>query len=266
FSLIILTNSSILSQVSINDENAVLISFDGFNGSGFCPDPATGQLDSDTWSVLGLSEGDLNFGDTETEGDFARGISTGGESTGGCYAFDIGSDNMALGVQPGGSDWTPGDLILKVQNNTGNNIVTLSLSYSLWVYNDKPRANSFNFSHSPDNSDYTPDSTLNFTSPDTADPSPAWTETVRSMDLNCLNIPNGSNYYLKWTGDDISGSGSRDEFAIDNITITATMGEADSDPPEFIETYPKISNESNTQFDIVVQLNEVGHIYYIVIP
>ncbi|MCK4344563.1 MAG: Ig-like domain-containing protein, partial [Bacteroidales bacterium] len=40
----------------------------------------------------------------------------------------------------------------------------------------------------------------------------------------------------------------------------------DETPPEFIETYPKTSNESNTQFDIVVQLNEVGHIYYIVIP
>jgi len=379
FSLLILTNLSLLSQVSIIDENAVLISFDGYNGSGFSPDPATGQLDSDTWSVLGLSDGDLNFGDTDTVGDFARGISSGKVSTGGCYAFDIGSDNIALGVQPGGSDWTPGDLILKVQNNTGNNIITLNLSYSLWVYNDKPRANSFNFSHSPNNSDYTKEPTLNFTSPDTTDSSPAWTETIMDIDLNDLNIPDGSNYYLKWTGDDISGSGSRDEFAIDNITITATLGEADSDPPaistydpvngaidvsvnkilsfsfdedvqkgsgnivvryssdntefetmdinepevvvtgtdvtidlvgdfdedkeyyvlidagtfkdmannnfvgisdpatwefttidetppEFIETYPKISNESNTQFDIVVQLNEVGHIYYIVIP
>ena len=75
FSLIILTNSSMLSQVSIVDENAVVISFDGFNGSGFTPGPATDQLDSYTWSILGLSDGDLNFGDTGTEGDFARGIS-----------------------------------------------------------------------------------------------------------------------------------------------------------------------------------------------
>lgn len=379
FSLLILTNLSMLSQVSIIDENAVIISFDGFNGSGFCPDPATGQLDSDTWSVLGLSDGDLNFGDTGTVGDFARGISSGKVSTGGCYAFDIGSGNIALGFQPSTSDWTPGDLILKVQNNTGNNIITLSISYSLWVYNDNPRANSFNFSHSPNNSDYNPEPTLNFSSPEDTDDFPAWTETIMDIDLNDLNIPDGSYYYLKWTGDDISGSGSRDEFAIDNITITATLGEPDSDPPtistydpvngaidvavnkilgfsfdedvqkgsgnilvryssdntefenmdinepevvvtgtdvtidptgdfdedkeyyilidagtfkdmanndfvgisdpatwefttidetppEFIETYPRVSNESNTQFDIIVQLNEVAHIYYIVIP
>lgn len=377
--LFILANSSLFGQLSIDDGNNCIIDFGDFNGSGFSPDPATGQLDSDTWSVLGLSDGDLNFGDTGTEGDFARGISSGKVSTGGCYAFDIGSGNIALGFQPGGSDWTPGDLILKVQNNTGNNILTLTLSYSLWVYNDKPRANSFNFSHSPNNSTYTIEPTLDFTSPETADPSPAWTETIMDIDLNDLNIPDGSNYYLKWTGDDISGSGYRDEFAIDNITITATLGENDTDPPtistynpvngaidvavnkilgfsfdedvqkgsgnivvrfssddtefetmdvnepevvvtgtdvtidlvgdfdedkeyyvlidagtfkdmanndfvgisdpatwkfttidetppEFIETYPKISNESNTQFDIVVQLNEVVHIYYIVIP
>ena len=240
FSLIILTNSSMLSQVSIIDENAVVISFDGFNGSGFSPDPATGQLDSDNWSVLGLSDGDLNFGDTGTEGDFARGISAGGVRNGGCYAFDIGSGNMALGFQPVGSDWTPGDLILKVQNNTGNNILTLTLSYSLWVYNDKPRSNSFNFSHSPDNSTYTLELTLDFTSPETADPSPAWTETVKSISLNDLNIPDCSYYYLKWTGDDFSGSGYMDEFAIDNITITATMGEADTDPPT-ISTYDPVN-------------------------
>ena len=37
-----------------------------------------------------------------------RGSSTGGVSTGGTYAFDIGGGNVALGVQPGGSDFSPG--------------------------------------------------------------------------------------------------------------------------------------------------------------
>jgi hypothetical protein len=56
----------------------VTIDFTGFMGSGFAPDPAADQLDSDTWAVTGLSDGDLDFGGTAVTGDFARGSTTGG--------------------------------------------------------------------------------------------------------------------------------------------------------------------------------------------
>jgi hypothetical protein len=34
-------------------------------------------------------------------------------------------------------------------------------------------------------------------------------------------VGNSSRLYLRWTGDDVSGSGSRDEFGLDNITVSA---------------------------------------------
>ena len=119
--------------------------FAGFTGAGFAPNPTSGQLDSDTWIVKGLSAGDLDFGDTGTSGDYARGSSAGGVSTGGVYAFNTGGGNTILGVQPGGSDWTPGDFRLKLQNGTGTAITQLDISYEIWVLNNTSRANSLNF-------------------------------------------------------------------------------------------------------------------------
>ena len=49
------------------------IDFTGFDGSGFAPAPAAGQLDSDDWRVTGFSAGSGTFGGTHTTNDFARG-------------------------------------------------------------------------------------------------------------------------------------------------------------------------------------------------
>ncbi len=193
------------------------IDFTGFDGSGFAPSPSAGQLDSDIWRVTGLSDGAMNFGDTKTSGDFARGSSTGGVSTGGVYSFDVGGGNTTLGVQPGGSDFTPGDFTLKIENTTGNTVADVYVSYTIWTYNDQDRANSLNFSWSLDDATYTTVPSLDYTTPGTADAPPAWTSVSRSTTLTGVNLPAGGFLYLKWTGNDVSGSGSRDEYAIDDI-------------------------------------------------
>lgn len=195
--------------------------FSGFDGSGFDPNPAAGQLDSDTWKVIGLSDGDLAFGDSGTSGDYARGTSSGGSSTGGTYAFDVGGGNVALGVQPGGSDFTFGAFVLRLFNDTGSTINSLDVSYEVHEYNDQDRANSFNFFYSPDDVNYTQVSALDYTSTEAAAGSPAWVSAPRSTSLTGLNIANGDNFYLSWAGDDVSGSGSRDEFGLDNVSVTA---------------------------------------------
>jgi hypothetical protein len=170
----------------------------------------------------GLSDGARGFGTDDTAGDHARGSSSGGVSSGGFYAFDVsGSGDYALGVQPAGSDFTPGYITLKLLNNTGSAITQLDIGYEVWVLNDQDRANSFNFSHSADDSTYTAVAALNFTSTEAADGSPAWAKVDRSTSITSINIANGANYYLRWTGDDVSGGGSRDEFALDDIQVTA---------------------------------------------
>ncbi|MEQ9425076.1 MAG: LamG-like jellyroll fold domain-containing protein [Cyclobacteriaceae bacterium] len=211
----------VVAQLSIPDNTTQTIDFTGFDASGFVPSPAAGQLDSDTWSITGFSFGDLAFGGTQTSDDYARGSSSGGVGTGGIYAFDIGSGDIALGVQPGGSDFTPGELILRIQNNTGGTVSQIQVDFDIYEFNDQGKANSFNFSYSDDNISYTNVPSLDFTSTETAGAS-AWLVNNRTTTLTGFTLTDGDFFYLKWTGDEVSGSGSMDEFALDNVAITVT--------------------------------------------
>ncbi|XWN37828.1 MAG: T9SS type A sorting domain-containing protein [Balneola sp.] len=189
-----------------------------FDGSGFDSAPGAGLLDSDAWSIDGFGA-NVAFGGAATSGDPARGTSTGGSGTGGVYAFEVSTGNFAMGVQPGGSDFTPGDFTLRIVNNTGSTVTSVEVDYNVYVYNDQARANSFNFSHSTDDATYTDVGALDFTSTAAADGGPSWVSASRNTTISGLSISDGSSLYLKWTGDDVSGSGSRDEFALDDIVV-----------------------------------------------
>ncbi|MGC9330792.1 MAG: T9SS type A sorting domain-containing protein [Bacteroidales bacterium] len=192
-----------------------------FDGSGFDILPATGQLDADGWAAYGFDDGDKPFGDTATIGDFARGSSPGGISTGGIYAFEVEPGNYALGVQPGGSDFTPGWVGLKIQNNTGQLINYVDLSYNVWVYNDQDRSQLFNGEFSSDGINWVPLAEFEFTTPLTADAIPAWNKTPLSFsDLIGFELADGEYIYFRWYSDDDAGSGARDEIAIDSVTIS----------------------------------------------
>lgn len=197
------------------------IDFTGFTAAGFSPAPSAGQLDSDTWRVAGLSDGNGTFGGTHTTGDFARGANAGtGVTTGGIYAFTVATGNTALGVQPIDADFSPGSITLRIQNTTGSTVSSWNLAYSLFVRNDQDRSSSWNWSWSTNDSTYTQLSS--YISNDAADTSPAWNNPLNPS-VNALNasVANNDFLYLQWTSDDVAGSGSRDEFAIDNISITA---------------------------------------------
>ncbi|MEM6454243.1 MAG: hypothetical protein AAF772_04040 [Acidobacteriota bacterium] len=207
-----------------------LLTFDEFLGTGFSPTPALGQLDSDTWSITGMSDGDLAFGAAATSGDFARGEALGAVSTGGIYSFDVGfveGSNPGLGFQPGGSDVTPGTFTLRVDNDSGDQIDEIDVRYDVYVFNDQPRANSVNFSFSLDGVTFVPVPSLDFTSPATesTEGGTVWEANARSTTLTGLlsGFQDGDSIFLRWETDDVSGSGSRDQFALDNIEITATV-------------------------------------------
>ncbi len=228
--------------------------FNNFTGSGFAPTPTAGQLDSDIWKVLGLSDGDGNFGGTHDTGDFARGSSTGGVSIGGIYAFDVGSSNNILGVQPIGSDFNPGDIVLKITNTTGSTITDLNINYDIFYNNNEERANSLNFAWSTDDSSYTDVSALDFTTPEVSDES-GWQNESRSTTISGLNIVDGSDLYLRWQGNDVSGSGSRDEYGLDNILVEVPSG--DTTAPT-VETFTPVDDASAVAVDanLVIDFNE----------
>jgi|GEM_PF-1986603 len=192
--------------------------FSAFTGSGFSATPTVGQLDSSQWRALGLSDGNGGFDGEHTSGDFARGSSSGGVTTGGVYAFTTGSAT-ALGAQGAGADFTPGSFDLRLENTTGETIQAVDISYQIWVYNDQNRANSLNLAFSFDDSTYTTVPELDYTTPEAASASPAWFSVDREITLTGLGLAAGEFLYLRFASDDVGGSGSRDEFGIGDINV-----------------------------------------------
>lgn len=220
-----------------------------FAGTGFEPTPATGRLDSDAWATTGMSDGYSNYGDTKTvPGDFTRGTSSGGVTTGGFYSFQVAAGDYSIGVQPSSADWTAGSLSLRIKNNTGLILSSVSLSYNVCIFNDQGYATSLNFSYSTDSTTFIPVATMNYTSPTTAT-GPVWETVPRSTTLTNLSIPVGSSFFFRWSSDDAGGSGSRDEIALDDITINVTA-EGVSNPAGF-----NAESVSPYQIDLAWNLN-----------
>jgi len=181
--LIVFVNTLSYAQISVMGTSPQTINFNGFDGTGFVVDPVAGQLDSDDWSIMGLSQGTLEFGGEGITSDFAQGITTGGVTSGGIYAFDLTGGNFALGVQPTGSDFTPGSITLRMQNNTGAVITALDIAYNLIVNNDNAEANSFNFSHSADNIVFAEVVDADYTSEEVAATTPAFESIARNIEI-----------------------------------------------------------------------------------
>jgi len=178
--------------------------FTGFDGN-------TGPIG---WDADGFSSG-TGFSEN-------RGASAGGVGTGGTYAFDIGGGNVALGVQPGGSDFTPGYYQLVVNNLSGAAVDTWNIDFVSYAFNDQARGNSLGLSYSVDDgATFVAVAGSSFTSGTAADAAPAWTVGVDFSGQIEASVNAGSDLILRWDSDDEAGSGSRDELALDDVVISA---------------------------------------------
>lgn len=209
-------------------ETAYSITFDAtvagvengvWNGTGFQPSPSSGRLNSNAWASTGMNDGALAFGGTQVTGDYSRGTSTGGETTGGFYAYEVATGDFALGAKPSGTDWTPGTLTLRIQNTSGSILTSMDLAYEIWVNNGFPRSSSFNLSYSTNDVSYTTVPALNYTSPTNADGN-GFTLTNRNTTITGLSVANNGYIYLRWSSNDVGGNNGRDELALDDITVT----------------------------------------------
>lgn len=192
-----------------------------FAGAGFQSAPTAGQLDSDAWAGTGMSDGAFAFGGTATIGDWARGAVSTPQSTGGLYSY--GTTNRQLMIQPIGADFAPGTLTLRIQNTTGSTVTSWALGYDLWVNNDQGRSNSFNLSYSTDNSSFSIIGLTGvsaYTSIAAADLL-GWHNVGTAADSVSATVANNGFLYMRWSGADVGGSGSRDEFGLDNVSVRA---------------------------------------------
>jgi len=246
----LLSTSNLFAQLNLDTPNASkTINFDNtqsginneaFNGGGFAPSPEIGQLNSNGIIILGLSfDKTMQFGSTITTDDFARGVSTGKVGTGGVYAFEVSSENKALGIQPGGSDFCPGAIILKVLNSTGRTINSINIRYAIYCYNDQDRSNYFKLFYSTDNTTYSELDGSLFLSPEIGNVNPSWTKHSFDLSFN-VDLINNGELYIKWGSNDQGGSGSRDEFALDDIIITPSENNIPMDVNPYKETSVKI--------------------------
>ncbi|MCF8330975.1 MAG: T9SS type A sorting domain-containing protein [Bacteroidales bacterium] len=234
------------------DDSLTGINQGQFQGYGFSPAPASGELDSKAWKIRGLDGAGSVFKDFKTKDAFAKEISTGGEISGGIYAFEVDSGNYAFGVQPTGDLFTPGDVILKILNNTDQTINEVSLAYSIYVYNDQNRSNKVHLSYSEDDVSYTDVSALTFYSTENTSSTPQWKKSKRYAGISGLTINDGDPFYLKWTLNDANGSGSRDEFALDDIALVA---KPINKSPNLTGTFQNIAieGEKEIQGDFIVE-------------
>ena len=200
-----------------------LVDFTSYAGTGFSPSPQTGQLDSATWRVGGFSDGTLGYGDTGVTGDFARGKSSGGVTSGGVFAFQVRPGDWALGVQATASEFNPGFLELRVRNATGAMSDSWTVQYDLYCRNDQGRSSAWDFSYSLDGSAFVDVPELRYLSPSAAN-STSFAVNSFSNTLP-VSVADGGNLYLRWSSADFGGSGSRDEFALDNVGISAAVPE-----------------------------------------
>lgn len=200
------------------DNTVVGVNEDVFVGTGFMSIPVAGQLDADGWEITGISDGDKDFGVEDTDGDCARGASTGGESSGGVYAFQYNGTTM-LGVQASGTDFTPGAITLKVDNNTGVTVNSFDVEYNVYMLNDQNRSSSISLSWSLDNVTFIEGDGNMFSTIAVLEDPTDWIDYHRIIRSN-LTVLDGESIYIRWTYDDKGGENSRDELAFDDITIT----------------------------------------------
>ncbi|MGG7035287.1 MAG: choice-of-anchor J domain-containing protein [Flavobacterium sp.] len=248
-----------------------LITFDGnmagvnngaFQGTGFSPSPAAGQLNSNAWATTGMSEGDSAFGATKTSGDFAKGVSEGEVVDGGFYAFDVdakNSINYALGFQPTQDDFTPGTITLKIQNTTGQYIDAINLAFEIWNFNDFDYSTKLSFAYSYDNITFVDVPLLNYSSPavfvlDPFKGGAKWESSSIGTVINDLALATNGFFYLRWTTDDFNTltTESRDEIALDDINVIVSTT---ANPEPLIENivytqYPTTSDAITVTADV----------------
>jgi hypothetical protein len=144
------------------------------------------------------------------------------------YAFDVangGTPDPALGVQPIAADFTPGRFLFRVRNDTGTALLAIVTTIRIYNRDDQGRSNRLLWEDSLDGLAFTGFDADAVASPVGPDPSPAWvlareTSVVARFDPG---LAPGAFYYFAFSGDDIAGSGSRDEFAIDDVRFVATI-------------------------------------------
>lgn len=199
-----------------------------FQGTGIAKVAEPGQLDSDSWAFTGFANGNIAFGgESPEDSSYENGVSDGDVDETGIYAFNVSetAENYTLGIKPGGADFNPGTITLRLHNRTSAAITSLSIGYKVYIKNVENSSTKVGFSHKLESVTPFNDVTIvDVISEAAADLNPSWKAYYRVVTLTGLNIPEDKYYNLRWAGSLVSGTGAQDEFGIDDIEVIAGTG------------------------------------------
>ena len=206
--------------------------FEAYTGGGLAPTTqgtaAGTTLNSNVWFILGMSDAQPGYGGTVGTGDYGRGAFTAGSNpTGGGIYAGPSTTGKALIVQPTGADFEPGSITARLANTSGATWTGITVDYD-WIYrNNADRSNALSFSWSTDNVNFTTISAANLTTPGALD-ALGFVASHQALTLTGASIADGGFLYIRWSAATSTGSGSRDEFGIDNLAVNVADSGASS--------------------------------------
>ncbi|PZU07238.1 Calx-beta domain-containing protein [Sphingomonas sp.] len=201
--------------------------FADYTAAGFSPgaSAASGQLDSNVWRIVGLSDlPNPEYGFTAGSGDFGRGVINGSADPtgGGTYSP---SANHAIVLQPTGSDVDNGGFIeARIQNTSGATATSFDVAFD-WAYrNSGGRSQNVQLAYSTDGTSFTTVPDAAFSTPGAADAAVAGVFSNQNVAVTVDGtVAAGGYLYLRWINTGSTGSGNRDEIGIDNVGVTAHL-------------------------------------------
>ncbi len=223
FLLTLLLGSAAFSQLSITATGTAFTeNFDGMGSTATASLPTSFKMGTD-WAT-GAAATTLAAGTT------GAGSLT-GTSGGGFYNFANGVTASATDRAPGflnsGSYTSPRSVIVRLTNNTGTTITSLSINFDYEKYRSGTRAFDWSFFHGSASAPATAEATGNQNYPGDVANTTIFnppTTTSKSVTLSSLSIANGSDYYLRWTLTGVGGSSNGQAMGIDNFSVTANGG------------------------------------------
>jgi hypothetical protein len=217
------------SQLSITSTGTPFVqNFDGMGTSAGATLPAGFKIGTD-WST-GTTATTAAYG---TTGAGVVTSSSGGAVVNWANGITGSATDRALGFLNSGSFTSPRSIILKITNNTGSTIGSLNISFDYEKYRSGSRQFDWTFFHgntaTPSTSNTNGDQSYAADANNTTVSNPP-TTISKSFTLTGLTIPDGTDYYLKWTFTGLGGSTNGQGIGIDNFSVTAGSAVACTPP------------------------------------
>ncbi|MBK9357815.1 MAG: hypothetical protein IPN08_10575 [Bacteroidales bacterium] len=182
--------------------------------------------------------------------------------------------DRAVGGISSGSASQSVNMYLQLTNNGASNIESFTINYDAERFRNGSNSAGFSirlyYSTTGSASSYSEiaDGIASFTANANNNGSTTTPETISKTNITLSQaLSVGSSIYFVWSYSVTSGSTTSNAQAlgIDNLSITA-IGSADVTPPSWTALYPKAENATTSGFTAMVNINEPGTSYLVVLP